>query len=70
MELVKATDGAYAHIEVLHDEVKGEERVEKVMRENWVENKFFFLGSTLYHIEDLPLDSKICLRIMVALERE
>ncbi|ERN15938.1 blue-light photoreceptor PHR2 [Amborella trichopoda] len=54
-ELVKAVgaDGVYAHMEVSHDEVKGEERVEKVIRENGVECKLFW-GSTLYHIEDLP----------------
>lgn len=55
VELVKAVgaDGVYVHREVSHDEVRAEERVEKVMKEENVEVKYFW-GSTLYHVDDLP----------------
>ncbi|XP_015951161.1 blue-light photoreceptor PHR2 [Arachis duranensis] len=55
VELVKAVgaDAVYMHKEVSHDEVKTEEKVEKVMKEENVEVKCFW-GSTLYHVDDLP----------------
>lgn len=53
-ELVKevGAEAVYAHREVSHDEVKGEEKIETALKEG-VEVKYFW-GSTLYHIDDLP----------------
>ncbi|KAE9618790.1 putative (6-4)DNA photolyase [Lupinus albus] len=55
VELAKAigADAIYAHREVSHDEVKMEEKIEGVMKEENVEVKYFW-GSTLYHVDDLP----------------
>ncbi|OIV90968.1 hypothetical protein TanjilG_16928 [Lupinus angustifolius] len=55
VELAKAigADAIYAHREVSHDEVKMEERIETVMKEENVEVKYSW-GSTLYHVDDLP----------------
>ncbi|RVX20953.1 Blue-light photoreceptor PHR2 [Vitis vinifera] len=55
VELAKAVgaDAIYAHREVSHDEVKGEEKIEAAMKEEGVEVKYFW-GSTLYHVDDLP----------------
>ena len=54
-ELAKAigADAVYAHREVSHDEVKGEDKIESAMKEENVEVKYFW-GSTLYHLDDLP----------------
>lgn len=56
VEMAKAVgaDAVYAHQEVSHDEVKTEERIGKAMEEEGVEIKYFW-GSTLYHVEDLPM---------------
>ncbi|XP_068644975.1 blue-light photoreceptor PHR2-like [Aristolochia californica] len=55
LELAKAVgaEAVYAHREVSHDEVRTEERIEKVMKEEGIETKYLW-GSTLYHIDDLP----------------
>ncbi|KAG9447839.1 hypothetical protein H6P81_013967 [Aristolochia fimbriata] len=55
LEMAKAVgaEAVYAHREVSHDEVRAEERIEEVMKEEGVETKYFW-GSTLYHIDDLP----------------
>lgn len=55
LEVVKAVgaDAVYVHREVSHDEVKAEEKVEEVMKDEGVEVKYFW-GSTLYHLDDLP----------------
>nr|XP_043611130.1 blue-light photoreceptor PHR2 [Erigeron canadensis] len=54
-ELVKdvGAETVYAHREVSHDEVKGEEKIEMKLKDEGVEVKYFW-GSTLYHIDDLP----------------
>ncbi|XWS36165.1 hypothetical protein CRYUN_Cryun20dG0061600 [Craigia yunnanensis] len=55
VELAKAigADAIYAHREVSHDEVKAEEKIEAVMKEEGVDVKYFW-GSTLFHVDDLP----------------
>jgi deoxyribodipyrimidine photolyase len=55
VELAKAigADAVYAHREVSHDEVKTEEKIEELMKDEGVEVKYFW-GSTLYHLDDLP----------------
>ncbi|KAB5527425.1 hypothetical protein DKX38_021272 [Salix brachista] len=55
VELSKAigADAVYAHREVSHDEVKAEDKIEEVMKDEGVEVKYFW-GSTLYHLDDLP----------------
>ncbi|KAL0641156.1 hypothetical protein Bca4012_034767 [Brassica carinata] len=55
VELAKeiGADAIYAHREVSHDEVKAEGKIEKAMKEEGVEVKYFW-GSTLYHLDDLP----------------
>lgn len=55
VEMAKAigADAIYAHREVSNEEVKTEERMEKAMKEEGVEVKYFW-GSTLYHLDDLP----------------
>ncbi|KFK37499.1 hypothetical protein AALP_AA4G265300 [Arabis alpina] len=55
VELAKeiGADAIYAHREVSHDEVKAEMKIEKAMKEEGVEVKYFW-GSTLYHLDDLP----------------
>lgn len=55
LEVVKAVgaDAVYMHREVSHDEVRAEEKVEDVMKDEGVEVKYFW-GSTLYHMDDLP----------------
>lgn len=55
VELVKETgaDAVYAHREVSHEEVKGEEKIEEASKDEGVEVKYFW-GSTLYHVDDLP----------------
>ncbi|PIN07212.1 Deoxyribodipyrimidine photolyase/cryptochrome [Handroanthus impetiginosus] len=57
LEMVKAVgaDAVYMHREVSHDEVKAEEKLEEVMKDEGVEVKYFW-GSTLYHLEDLPFE--------------
>ncbi|KAK4482174.1 hypothetical protein RD792_009315 [Penstemon davidsonii] len=57
LEVVKAVgaDAVYMHREVSHDEVKAEEKVEELMKDEGVEVKNFW-GSTLYHLEDLPFE--------------
>ncbi|KAL3849750.1 hypothetical protein ACJIZ3_011632 [Penstemon smallii] len=57
LEVVKAVgaDAVYMHREVSHDEVKAEEKIEEVMKDEGVEVKYFW-GSTLYHLEDLPFE--------------
>lgn len=54
-ELVKevGAEAVYAHREVSHDEVKGEEKIDMKLKDEGVEVKYFW-GSTLYHIDDLP----------------
>ncbi|KAI3805913.1 hypothetical protein L1987_21801 [Smallanthus sonchifolius] len=54
-ELVKeiGAEGVYMHREVSNDEVKGEQKIETVLKDEGVEVKYFW-GSTLYHVEDLP----------------
>ncbi|KAL7597865.1 blue-light photoreceptor PHR2 [Lactuca sativa] len=54
-ELVKevGAEAVYAHREVSHDEVKGEEKIETALKDEGVDVKYFW-GSTLYHIDDLP----------------
>lgn len=54
-ELVKqvGAEAVYAHKEVSHDEVKGEEKIETLLKDEGVEVKYYW-GSTLYHIDDLP----------------
>lgn len=56
VEMAKAVgaDAVYAHQEVSHDELKTEECIGKAMEEEGVEVKYFW-GSTLYHVEDLPM---------------
>lgn len=46
-------DAVYAHREVSTEEVKTEERVEKAMKEEGVDVRYFW-GSTLYHLDDFP----------------
>ncbi|XP_027117820.2 blue-light photoreceptor PHR2-like [Coffea arabica] len=55
VELAQAVgaEAVYAHREVSHDEVKAEDNIEAVLKEEGVEVKYFW-GSTLYHIDDLP----------------
>jgi hypothetical protein len=55
VELAQAigADAVYAHREVSHDEVKAEDKIEEVMKDEGVEVKYFW-GSTLYHLDDLP----------------
>ncbi|XP_073054130.1 blue-light photoreceptor PHR2-like [Primulina eburnea] len=55
LELVKAVgaEAVYVHKEVSNDEVKAEEKIEEVMKDEGVEVKSFW-GSTLYHLDDLP----------------
>ncbi|VFQ78571.1 unnamed protein product [Cuscuta campestris] len=55
VELAKAVgaDAVYAHREISHDDVKAEDKIEKVMKEEGIDVKFFW-GSTLYHVDDLP----------------
>ncbi|GAA0146614.1 DNA photolyase [Lithospermum erythrorhizon] len=55
VELAKAVGAGavYAHREVSNDEVKAEEKIEGVMKEEGIEVKYFW-GSTLYHLDDLP----------------
>ncbi|KAJ8543284.1 hypothetical protein K7X08_005807 [Anisodus acutangulus] len=55
VELAKAVgaEAVYAHREVSHDEVKGEDKIESVMKDEGLEVKYFW-GSTLYHVDDLP----------------
>ncbi|CAA0828216.1 Blue-light photoreceptor PHR2 [Striga hermonthica] len=57
LEVVKAVgaEAVYMHREVSHDEVKAEEKIEEVMKDEGVEVKYFW-GSTLYHMEDLPFE--------------
>ncbi|KAI3722346.1 hypothetical protein L2E82_33382 [Cichorium intybus] len=52
---LQAREAVYAHREVSHDEVKGEEKIETALKDEdeGVEVKYFW-GSTLYHIDDLP----------------
>ncbi|XP_076940733.1 blue-light photoreceptor PHR2-like [Bidens hawaiensis] len=55
VELVKEVkaDGVYMHREVSNDEVKGEQKIESVLKVEGVEVKCYW-GSTLYHVDDLP----------------
>lgn len=55
VELAKAVgaEAVYAHREISHDEVKSEEKIEAVMKDEDIDVKFFW-GSTLYHVDDLP----------------
>ncbi|KAL9670756.1 hypothetical protein QQ045_008314 [Rhodiola kirilowii] len=55
VELAKevGADAVYAHREVSHGDVKSEDKIEAVMKDEGVEVKYFW-GSTLYHVEDLP----------------
>ncbi|XP_075507245.1 LOW QUALITY PROTEIN: blue-light photoreceptor PHR2-like, partial [Primulina tabacum] len=55
LELVKAVgaEAVYVHKEVSNDEVKAEEKIEEVMKDEGVELNSFW-GSTLYHLDDLP----------------
>ncbi|KAF9622149.1 hypothetical protein IFM89_029433 [Coptis chinensis] len=55
VELVKevGADGVFVHREVSKDEVREEEKVEKAVKEEGVEVKYFW-GSTLHHVDDLP----------------
>lgn len=55
VELAKAVgaEAVYAHREVSHDEVKGEDKIDAVMKDEGLEVKYFW-GSTLYHVDDLP----------------
>ncbi|KAJ8898613.1 hypothetical protein K2173_004226 [Erythroxylum novogranatense] len=55
VELAQAigADAVYAHREVSYDEVKAEEKIEAVMKDEGIEVKYFW-GSTLYHLDDLP----------------
>ncbi|CAH9098723.1 unnamed protein product [Cuscuta epithymum] len=55
VELAKAVgaDAVYAHREISHDEVKAEEKIESLMKDEGIDVKFFW-GSTLYHVDDLP----------------
>ncbi|KAL3648611.1 1,3-beta-glucanosyltransferase [Castilleja foliolosa] len=57
LEVVKAVgaDAVYMHREVSHDEVKAEEKIEEAMKDEGIEVKYYW-GSTLYHLEDLPLE--------------
>ncbi|GER24727.1 gamma-tubulin complex component 4 homolog [Striga asiatica] len=57
LEVVKAVgaEAVYMHREVSHEEVKAEEKIEEVMKDEGVEVKYFW-GSTLYHMEDLPFE--------------
>ncbi|KAG8389498.1 hypothetical protein BUALT_Bualt02G0235700 [Buddleja alternifolia] len=57
LEVVKAVgaDAVYMHREVSHDEIKAEEKIDEVMKDEGVEVKYFW-GSTLYHLEDLPFE--------------
>ncbi|XP_076899865.1 blue-light photoreceptor PHR2-like [Bidens hawaiensis] len=54
-ELVNSVgaEAVYTHREVSHDEVKGEERIEMMLKDEGVDVKYFW-GSTLYHVDDLP----------------
>lgn len=55
VEVAKAVgaEAVYAHREVSNEEAKGEDRIEKAMKEEGIEVKYFW-GSTLYHLDDLP----------------
>lgn len=55
VELAKAVgaEAVYSHMEVSHDEVKAEGKIEAAMKDEGLEVKYFW-GSTLYHLEDLP----------------
>ncbi|XP_077217771.1 photolyase/blue-light receptor 2 [Tasmannia lanceolata] len=55
IELAKSVgaEAVYVQKEVSHDEVRAEERIEEVMKEEGLEVKYFW-GSTLHHIDDLP----------------
>lgn len=55
LELAQAVgaEAVYAHREVSHDEVKAEDNIEAVLKDEGVEVKYSW-GSTLYHIDDLP----------------
>ncbi|KAL2535284.1 Blue-light photoreceptor PHR2 [Forsythia ovata] len=55
VELAKAAgaEAVYMHREVSYNEVKAEEKIEAVMKDEGVEVKYFW-GSTLHHLEDLP----------------
>ncbi|KAM3326385.1 blue-light photoreceptor PHR2 [Capsicum chacoense] len=55
VELAKAVgaEAVYAHREVSYDEVKGEDKIDAVMKDEGLDVKFFW-GSTLYHLDDLP----------------
>lgn len=54
-ELAKkvGAEAVFAHREVSHDEVKAEDKIEGVLKDEGLEVKYFW-GSTLYHVEDLP----------------
>eukprot|EP00850_Spirogloea_muscicola_P011764 SM000074S21674 [mRNA] locus=s74:210664:213053:- [translate_table: standard] len=55
LKLAKATgaDALFVHQEVTAEELRTEERVATVLKDEGVETKFFW-GSTLYHVDDLP----------------
>lgn len=55
IELAQAigAEAVYAHREVSRDEVKAEDKIEEVLKDEGLEVKYFW-GSTLYHIDDLP----------------
>ncbi|XP_031100116.1 blue-light photoreceptor PHR2-like [Ipomoea triloba] len=55
VELAKAVgaEAVYAHREISHDEIKSEDKMETVMKNEGIDVKFFW-GSTLYHVDDLP----------------
>nr|GLL42571.1 blue-light photoreceptor PHR2-like [Ipomoea trifida] len=55
VELAKqiGAEAVYCHRDISHDEVKAEDKVEKAMKDEGIEMKFFW-GSTLFHIDDLP----------------
>ncbi|KAK4357243.1 hypothetical protein RND71_022853 [Anisodus tanguticus] len=55
VELAKAVgaEAVYAHREVSYDEVKEEDKIESVMKDEALEVKYFW-GSTLYNVDDLP----------------
>ncbi|KAL3517433.1 hypothetical protein ACH5RR_020022 [Cinchona calisaya] len=55
VELAQAVgaEAVYAHREISRDEVKAEDNIEAVLKDEGVDMKHFW-GSTLYHIDDLP----------------
>ncbi|XP_051142313.1 blue-light photoreceptor PHR2-like [Andrographis paniculata] len=57
LEMAKAVraDVVYMHREVSRGEVKEEEKIGEIMKDEGVEVKYFW-GSTLYHLEDLPFE--------------